>query len=913
MVLEMARTLLKKESAPTKETIQKKVKRAIEFTREDENNRPLDVDEDKLARELEELFTFWIGQSTVLENKQDGHTPWLTERKSEISWDFWERYRRYLEVDKGWGPKIVNGLDRLTDDVLERLEGPERSGPWDRRGMVVGQVQSGKTSHYTGLICKAADAGYKLIIVLSGIHKSLRSQTQLRLDEGFLGFDSQVQRASASGNAFMGSGKIPVGKRLIANSATSSADKGDFNTRVAKQFAVSAGGGAPLLFVVKKNGKVLKNLLQWVSTQGTKDGKSGKILVRGVPLLVIDDEADNASINTKEDDITTINSRIRTLLQRFEQSAYIGYTATPFANIFISPTVDAPEEGQDLFPRDFIINLPAPSNYIGPAQLFGLSADSALGLGEEEEGLPIVRTVVDAEDWMPTRHKKDHIPTELPRSLRKAMKAFVLSSAVRIIRGQQNKHNSMLIHVTRFTDVQAQVAQQVKDELTFLNRCLWHGDDNERFQLMAEFRALWETDFLKTTQSIIETKVKTKTIEAPNVQPVSWEQVQPLLPKTTSRIKVKTINGTAKDVLEYQDYENKGQGLNVIAIGGDKLSRGLTLEGLTVSYYLRASRMYDTLMQMGRWFGYKPGYLDICRLYTTDELVEWYEHITVASEELRQEFDYMADSGATPEEFGLKVRTHPQGMIITAVNKMRTGTNMQLSYTKSLSETTIFDKDDKKNQKNLQVTEELLMSLGQHSKLENNNHIWTRVVADKIANFLSGYKSHQECRLADTSILIEYIDSRQSAGELVSWTVVLISNKRAANKYEIAGKKIGLTKRTNVSKLPEQYRLSKSHLLSPLDEWLDLPIETREDIRQETNDERIRQGKQAGNTPSGPILRSKRSPKNGLLLLYPLDPQEINSKVPVIGFVISFPQSRTDKLIPYRVNKIYLEQEFGEL
>ncbi len=871
----------------------------------------------------------------------------MPDRKSE-SWDFWERYRRYLEEEKGWAPASINSLDRLTDEILERLEDPQRAGAWDRRGMVVGQVQSGKTANYTGLLCKAVDAGYKLIIVLAGMQNSLRSQTQLRLDEGFLGFDSQVQRADAQENSFIGVGRIQIGKRLIANSATSSADKGDFNKRVAGQFGVSPGGGDPLLLVVKKNSSVLKNLLQWALRQGDKNEKSGKRTVRGVPLLVIDDEADNASINTnplpfdengnviEEQDISAINSLIRKLLHSFERSAYVGYTATPFANIFIHPDVTASECGDDLFPRSFIINLPAPSNYIGPAQVFGLDADPALGF-DETKGLPIIRRVdagsaeqvmifafylaiqggfhklaslllqdyLDAkEDWIPVGHKKGHIPGELPVSVREAIKAFILSCAVRMARGQEKEHNSMLVHVTRFTDVQTRVEEQVKNELTSLQRRLRYGDGNAPGQLVAEFEQLWEKDFRPTAASIAQS------IDDPELQPVSWEEVRPLLNRAASKIQVKKINGTAKDVLDYWEHKN---GLSVIAIGGDKLSRGLTLEGLTVSYYLRASRMYDTLMQMGRWFGYRPGYLDVCRLYTTNELVEWYEHITVASEELRQEFDYMATSNGTPEDFGLKVRTHPQGLTITGANKMRAGTTMQLSYTRSLSETTIFFKDDSVNQRNLEVTEELLRSLGKSHTQESHNYIWKAVFPEQIIDFLSGYQSHTDCRLAKTSLLVDYINSRRRYNELTSWTGIIISNNRAKNNRPLAGHNVGLTKRKDVSRVPEQYRLSKSHILSPTDEWLDLPPETRQEIIKETRTERRRQGKEpnSSNTPSGPILRSKRSPRNGLLLLYPLDPEEINSEIPVIGFVVSFPESKRAQLIEYRVNNIYWEEEFG--
>ena len=918
---EMARQLtqvyLKSEQTPTKQMIQEKVKSVLTMLSKDDG-RTFEVNEEKLVRELESLFNIRMGLGTVLENKE-GHIPWLADRNSEINWDFWNRYERYLEEEKGWAPATTSGLDQLTNSILERLESPLRPGAWDRRGMVVGQVQSGKTANYTGLICKAVDAGYKLIIVLAGIQNSLRSQTQLRLDEGFLGYDSQVHRASTQESFSIGAGLIPVGKRLIADSATNSANNGDFSKKVAGQFGVSAGAGNPLLFVVKKNKTVLKNLLNWAFRHGDKDEKSGKKIVRGVPLIVIDDEADNASINTnpplfdengkvqEEYDVSAINGLIRQLLYSFEKSAYVGYTATPFANIFIYPDPEQknPEYGDDLFPRSFIINLPAPSNYIGPVQIFGLDTDPAIGL-EASEALPIIRTVEDQKEWMPDKHKKDHVPGELPGSLKEAIRAFILCCAARMVRGQENQHNSMLVHVARFTDVQSKVTKQVKDELNSLQKRLRYGDSNAPGKLEEEFEQLWKDDFVPTTSSILSS------IADPKLTSVSWQEVKLLLHRAASKIQVKKINGTAKDVLDY--WEHKDKGLSVIAIGGDKLSRGLTLEGLSVSYYLRASKMYDTLMQMGRWFGYRPGYLDLCRLYTTDELIEWYEHITIASEELRQEFDYMADAGATPDEFGLKVRTHPQGLVITGANKMKTGTVMRLSYTRTLSQTTILHKDENINLKNLEVTEELLRSQGSYTRAEKNNYIWEQVPPEKVIDFLSGYQSHDNCKLANTSLLVKYIKA-QLPNELVLWTVVLISSNRPKNKKNIAGNEVGLTRRENTSpESSQEYRFSNSRLLIPTDEWLDFSQETRDEILEITREMREEAGKppSSSNTPDGKVLRSKRSPRNGLLLLYPLDPEVINSEIPVIGFVISFPDSKTAQMVEYKVNNVYWKEEFGQ-
>jgi Z1 domain len=908
----LVQLLLRGEQTPPPELIREKVRMALSML--GGQGLAEGVDEEALIRDLETLYSIWMAQGTILEDKQD-HIPWLPDQKAETNWDFWDRYRRYLEEEKGWSPATVDRLEQLTDSILERLEEPQRPRDWSRRGMVVGQVQSGKTSNYTGLICKAVDAGYKLIIVLAGLHNSLRSQTQLRLDEGFLGWDSQNNRAFDTGNRFIGAGLIPTGKQLRALPVTSSAEKGDFNKKIADQCGAAPGGADPILMIVKKNKTVLNNLVKWALNWASTDPQLGRKVVRNSPLLIIDDEADNASVNTKEvrlddtgipreeQEATAINKLIRQLLHSFEKTAYVGYTATPFANIFIHPQVRTSEHGEDLFPRHFIVNLPAPSNYVGPVQVFGLDSDSAVDL-ESVSGLNIVRIVEDQDEWMPTGHKKEHVPPYLPTSLKEAIRAFILSCAVRFWRGQTTAHNSMLVHVTRFKAVQELVSQLIKDELTSLQRRLRYSEGNALKQVLDEFEYLWNTDFIPTGKTIIGTELQ------PTGLTPAWNDIEPLLYQAAARIQVRKINDDkSKDVLDYWSSLN---GLNVIAVGGDKLSRGLTLEGLSVSYYLRASKMYDTLMQMGRWFGYRPGYLDLCRLYTTDELVEWYRHITVASEELRKEFDYMANMSATPEEFGLKVRTHPSGLIITGANKMRNGTVMQLSFAGTISETYLFYKDESIIHRNLRATEDLISGLGTYS-VEKNNFIWKQISGSKIVDFLTNYQSHPNARLANTRSLIDYIQAQLKQNELTSWTIALISKNKAENKYTIAGLEVGLTQRENVAdpSLPE-YRLSKSRLLNPPDEMLDFSPSVQEEIISITKERRQEAGKpeSKSKTPDGKVIREKRNPRNGLLLLYPLDPKAINSEIPVIGFGISFPSSNSAKSVEYKVNNVYWEQEF---
>jgi Z1 domain len=934
----LVQLLLKGELTPSQDLIREKVEMALSMLNSQGIAREIVAEE--LIREIETLYSVWIPQGSILEDKDQEHVPWLYDCKSSISWDFWDRYQRYLEEEKAWAPATVNRLDQLTDEVLDRLENPERNGSWDRRGMVVGQVQSGKTSHYTGLICKAVDSGYKLIVVLSGLHKSLRSQTQMRLDEGFLGRDSQVGRAFDTGMKEIGVGLIPIGKDLKVIPGTTSADSGDFKTNIANYYNVPPSGSDPILMVVKKNKTVLNNLIRWAINWGSQDPESGKKVVRDFPLIVIDDEADNASVNTKKlsfdkdgklnanQDATAINALIRKLLNSFEKRVYVGYTATPFANIFIHPDIDTDEHGEDLFPRHFIVNLPTPSNYVGPVQVFGLNADSAAEL-DQVEGLDIIKTIEDQDEWMPIGHKTTHIPKHLPKSLKDAIRAFIISCAVRIFRNQIAEHNSMLIHVTRWKSVQGLVTNLVNDELTSLKRQLRYGEGILRDQVLEEFKEVWEKDksFPKTSQEIVGTELQ------PSVEIPEWEDIITLLNDAAGRIQVKKINGGAKDILDYEDYRRKGLSLNVIAIGGDKLSRGLTLEGLSVSYYLRPSKMYDTLMQMGRWFGYRPGYLDVCRLYTTKELVDWYRHITLASEELRKEFDHMEQIGADPSEFRLKVRTHPSGLIITGISKMRNGEIMKVSFAGRIGETSVFYRDDIINLNNFQATEELIADVNQHPpERKNGNYVWGKIPTRKVIDFLSRYQSHKNSRFASSENLIKYIQKQVSIGELTDWTVALISNEAAkSTPYKISGLDVGLTLRRNEEKSPPtEYRLIKSRLLSPLDELIDLPQLTIDEIfnlstqsRKKKIEDALKKGstrwseedlETTTKTPNGEIIRKKRGElfdsRKGLIILYPLDPQVIDSSIPVVGFAISFPTSERAEAIEYKVNLVDGEYEF---
>jgi hypothetical protein len=914
-------------------------------------------DAEILVADLAHIFAVRPGSVSALDDPT-GHKPWLPDKRSIVNWKFWIRYERYLAREFGMPPPVVNSLHSLTDEILKRLEDPERPGPWDRRGMVVGSVQSGKTANYTGLICKAIDSGYKLIIVLSGIHSNLRSQTQLRIDEGVTGFDTRNSRKLSPNNVWIGVGRNP-GERYHINPLTSSAEDGDFSKKVANQLNVRLGSD-PAVLVVKKNSSLLKNLQEWVvAVAGHQGGSDSKPVISDVPLLLIDDEADNASINTKgkkdsdpDLDVTAINGRIRGILDSFEKSAYVGYTATPFANIFINPEVESPKHGQDLFPRSFIINVEAPSNYVGPVRVFGLDGDPDREI-PAMDGLDVVREIDDYLAAFPPKHRMDHVPSELPFSLTRAIRCFILVCAARRARGQTTKHNSMLVHVTRFQNVQNLTARLVGDELIGLQRRLRDGDGNRRPTLSEELHKLWLQEFASVSGNFGDDAGS----------PLTWAQIEPELHSAAAKIDVIAVNASAQTALDYKAHEAMGR--SVIAVGGDKLSRGLTLEGLSISYFLRTSRMYDTLLQMGRWFGYRPGYLDLCRLFTTSALEQWYRHIALAEMELRREFDYMVATGQTPERYGLRVRTHPAGMIVTALNKMSHSRTQELSWEGVLVQTQQFFKAPEIIAANLVATVKFVSQLGaplsNRGKAAPGTKLWMKVKADAVAELISHLRFPPEAARAGGMELAQFIrkQAHKPDPELTEWTVALVGNAQApsTDQRKIDQYDIGLISRSPAQQDEKTWSATKANILNPRDEGWDFADESftvewlaaitgKPDLAddgewlasqigcnaekvaldltlrwQRTSPPKLRPPENGETTrPNGRVLRVLRPRSRGLLLLYPLAQiDKISARDgrpdqptgldplgnPVLGIALSFPASKTVLGVEYRVNRVW--------
>lgn len=717
---------------------------------------------EELARKIEEKNGISMGLGAIV----DAHEfrPWLHDAKinREIGDFYWGRYRQLLS-QQGLPKNVIDATDKVTDKILDRLGNPRDASRWSRRGMIVGHVQSGKTANYIGLICKAADAGYRLIVVIAGIHNNLRNQTQARIDQGFIGRDTgRLAHASKSQRKkIIGVGRFDAREFPVSLTNTMR----DFNKATATTNTSQIGQyNVPVVLVIKKNYSTLKNLLEWLTEHSVQQGTQ----MVSQPMLLIDDEADNASINTAygRDEVTRINSQIRELLSLFQRSCYVGYTATPFANIFIDPETDDEVLRQDLFPRHFIIGLDAPSNYFGAQKVLVDQTDQ------------FVRLIDDNEDVLPMGHKIDHPVSALPDSLVRAVRTFAIARAIRNLRGQSAAHASMLVNASRFTGVQGRLRERINDLVSQMRDAATIDGAKEtdaalRNSEIAALHVVWQDEYADLA-------------EAP-----AWPDIQCELYGVLAAAQVVEVNSSKRT--GKLDYDQGGEhGVTVIAVGGYSLSRGLTLEGLTVSYFLRNSKMYDTLMQMGRWFGYRPGYEDLCRIWMPAESVGWYAHIHDATDDLQAQLKEMELAGATPEDFGLAVRSHPEALIVTARNKMGAGRQIpvRVNLSGKLVETTRIRNHPEQIGRNRIAGEQLVRQVrelappSEHPR-RGDGTLFRHVPVASILDFLLAFRADTANPLTDSRLMRDYIEKRAET-ELREWDVLFAS----AQKGDVTAEKL---------------------------------------------------------------------------------------------------------------------------
>ena len=688
-------------------------------------------------------------EAVVLSDEHNRAEPWIKVRRPE--WVAWTNFRTLLEAE-GKSLKVIAEHEEVIDRALD-LAGDPLGGPRKiRKGLIMGNVQSGKTMNFIGLINKALDSGYHSIIVLGGHMNELRRQAQERIDVGVIELDDADHSSKASSlrpSAFTDR-KSDLTKNTV---------------RGRPNLAASPG-----IYVIKKNVSILKTLIEEIEKSIDKS-------ITSLPMLLIDDEADYASINTKYSakDYTSTNKEIRRLLGLFDTATYVAYTATPFANVFIPFRATLSGEfDDDLFPSDFIIRMPTPSNYRG--QDFYFPAVGELGTGPCRE---IDQKTIDK--WLPVKHKKDHEIVGLIPQLREAVYSFLISIVIRHLRGQQNTHNTMLVNVSRFNDVQRDVAAELLDfKNSILAELRAYGGFSAKeavsqSPLLAEIKALFEKEFALSNCSFSE------------VLSVFHSHV------LDHGVEVELVNGLAKPESKEKGSlsygSNEENGLWVIAVGGLKLSRGLTLEGLTTSFFSRNALAYDTLTQMCRWFGYRDDYEDTCRLYLLRESYSHYCYVADSIRQLDKELVTMRLANATPAEFGLKVKSSDAALLITAKNKL--GTAKPIDFRYRLWGDVIHGARAKEDagvaSENLRVTMDKLagwVASARNYRPSNNSHIFEGVSYESVIDLLRSLDIPRVGRHKNINPLLNALSAMSQKGVELP-TAILFSRQKASKHHAI--------------------------------------------------------------------------------------------------------------------------------
>ena len=759
--------------------------------------------------------------------------PNWTSRLTSESWNWWARLEALLRADPNWASDQVDSVAAESLRILRHMHDPMSPYPFQGRGLVVGYVQSGKTANYTAVAARAVDAGYRLVIVLSGIHDSLRNQTQKRLEQELVGRQSGWCRRS-----------IPDAEWYMLTTPTE--DFVEQDVRILES-------PVSFLAVVKKNFAVLTKLDRWLQSAGS--------YLTEMPVLLIDDEADQASINTKsnrpldptvsdEDDSddnqapSKINALIRSILRRATKAAYIAYTATPFANILINPDAVDRRVGDDLFPKDFVIQLPRPDGYTGTEELFGVSA----------QGREVLRTVPE-EDVQALRAKRGRRMAEvvigqrrnsLPASLSDALISFCLAGGVRSLRpGLAGKSHTMLVHVSQRTDDQERIANAIQEQVE-----LWREAERQGQRLDMLFASTWD-------------KFKVG-IDAPADDTTVIQAAIAVL----RQIVILVLNSVTGENLEYDEKP----GRHIVAVGGNRLSRGLTLEGLTVSYFLRTASMCDTLLQMARWYGFRRGYEDLIRIWTTDGIARWFSELALVEQSMRDSITALARAERRPDQMAIKLRAHSD-LLLTARNKAGNARAIRDSWAGEHPQTTLLPLSDPlKLQSNRALADEFVSAIS--LSLRCHGGLLARdVPADFVCAFLRAYRLNDDIVAFRSDQLADWIVERTSVGELTDWSV-FIASPPTPREITIGGQRIGLVRRKRISSE------SIGILTDPRHEGVDL-----------------RGGPDAYKRESGTYdaeaMRAARPATQGLLIIYPLDAETlgVNYTDAVIALALSLPDT----------------------
>ena len=765
---------------------------------------------------------------------------------------YWSRYYQYLDKIKGWPTDTIHSIDTTTTDILKNIGNPNKPGPFDYRGLVLGYVQSGKTANFTGLINKAYDVGYKLVIVLAGMHNDLRAQTQLRLEKEVVGITDPETKEVSGVAAITNKGDIVQTWTDVINDISITQKDKRHNLNV------------PNLMVVKKNKDVLETLNKVIAaccnlSESYKD----------IPVLIIDDEADQASVDTSKpnEDPKTINSLIRQLMNQFTRKSYVGYTATPFANLLINSRTKHEVALEDLYPKDFIISLPKPNGYCGPEEYFNVT-----GLEEDNKPVYIRHLAQEDLDFFDKIKSKDDVSliTYVPSSLKKAIQSFIISTAIRNLRNQHKEHNSMLIHASHLTDIQIELKSVVETYFEELSNTILYAPNDETIK---QLHNMYLTDFVAVQKIFNNTNTN-------NQFPIlDWIEVYSEIKEVLKCIEILVINGESNDILYYDSRKEIRR--NVIVIGGNKLSRGLTLDGLTTSYYYRGTSMYDSLLQMGRWFGFRNGYMDLCRIYTSDEIAENFEHLAEVMYEIRQEFEWLAKhTNLTPYDYATSVLGH-DFMDVTSTAKMKSAEFIHYYGGKTV-QTRSFESTRAFYETNMAATVKLVNSIDKFETVKPTGgkrtkyHLAKDVPVELIINYLNEYLTVSSAPIANSKKIADFILKQNSRGLYSHFNVAVIditNGEYRLHPYEVELGKLKLesavVRSPKVDKNPGEYYVDLGAIVSNQQNLIDL------------------------------VNNEERDYSNPLLLVYPLHPEiyafkklniEFNKQFVPIGIGFHFPR-----------------------
>ena len=723
------------------------------------------------------------GELLTIKHQDDD---WYEEYKNESShsFEYSKRYEQYLKIVKKLSESVIKSTIKNNELTIKNFADPNSTDIVSRKGLVVGDVQAGKTLNYIGLINRAVDCGYKNIILLTGTTEELRKQTQERIDEGFVGCRSET---------LLTDNRTYVGVSLNEKkyyAITLTTYERDFSVQASKNMAFKLSDfdkSLPKIFVIKKNTHVLKEIYKLIS-------KEDSSYLSRDSLLIIDDECDYASLNTKsEEDPTAINKEIRKILKLYSKSTYVGYSATPYANIFVNPEAqyEENEDGQpvlpDLFPSDFIVLLESPKNYIGAKDMF-MGFDETYDdfgeikhVGRNSDYIHLIGDHYDKENqlvidnnFLPPKHKKDFPYTNLADSLKKAIKVFILSSCVYSLRGYQSSHRTMLVNISRFNCLQEEIGHHVRNYIQNLKYAI-NGSirmSSSYFNsrpMLNDLESIWNEDIAFSRGS--------SSRELPPNKEFQFSEIKEVLQSEIEKMEVFVVNNQhKKDRLDYKKYEKVG--VRGIVIGGFTLSRGLTLIGLMTSYYSRNAMAYDTLIQMGRWFGYRDGYDDLINIYMPQTSIDAFCAASDASEDLKAQFRHMAEEHKKPIDFGLMVREAPTTLenipLVTARNKMKDAKDYVRSIVltgKSIDTSKIF-KSKEINEKNGELILSLLKQLGSRNLIykEGTKPYYKNISKEIICDFLDHFHISDANKLFDGHTLSDYI---RGSSSLDNWFIIV--------------------------------------------------------------------------------------------------------------------------------------------